>query len=214
MKKLFFILLISCLLLSGCGKKEESNNIDGVSVEEIGMVKSDLGEDCLLLKATNNGKSPVTVFTTVTLLDESNKEVAEETGLVSLYSGQSNYYIVEISSANEYKTYKVKNESMLNMYADYKSVYDSTKLEKLTSDDKETIKFSIDNKTSKEIYAKVLGLFYKDNKIIAASVGNCELVKNKTHCEDSVYIPVNSMDDYTVIDYDKVDLLLMNVDYQ
>ena len=215
MKKLFLLICICSLLLFGCNKKEEekTKNIDGVKVEEIGVVKSDFGEDCLLLKATNNSDKPVTVFTTVSLLDTFKKELEKETGLINLYSNQSNYYIVEISSDIKYASYKLKNESVLNLYNDYKDIYNSVIVEQTTSEDKETIKFKVTNNSNKEIDSKILGMFYKDNKVIAASVGECEKVSPKGTCEDTVYIPVNSLDDYTSISYDKVELLLMEINY-
>jgi hypothetical protein len=214
MKKLFLITIMLSLLLFGCGKEEESYNTKGIKIDEVGIVKSDLGEECLLLKATNTNKTQVTIFSTLSLLNSSNKEVGEETGFINLYSNQSSYYIVEISSAYDYSSYKLKNESMINMYNNYKDIYDSIKVEQITSDDKETIKFRVNNNSTKEINAQVLGLFYKNNEIIAASIGVCENVSSKGKCEDTVFIPVNNVDDYTIIDYDKVELSLMNVDYK
>ena len=211
-RTILLIVLVLCFILYGCGKEEKT--VDGVKVEELGIVKSDLGEDCLLMKAINNSKNTVTVFSTVKLLDSSKKELFEETGFINLYSGQTSYYIVEISGETKYDSYEVKNESELNLASEYKSIYKSVKLEELTPDDKETIKFKIDNNSGKEVSAKVLGMFYKDNKVIAASIGNCENVKNKEKCEDVVYIPVKSMDEYETISYDKVELSLMNVEYK
>ena len=99
------------------------------------------------------------------------------------------------------------------MYDNYKDIYNNVKLEQTNSDDKELINFKIENKSNKTISAKVLGLFYKNNNIIAASIGECEDVEKINTCNDSIYIPVVSVDDYRIIDYDKVEISLMNVNY-
>ena len=212
MKKSIIILILMCLVLCSCNKKQESNNTNkDVNIENLGIVKSDFGEECLLLKATNNSSKDVTVFSKVKLLDSSKNELATETGVINLYKGQSNYYIVEISSESKYDTYELSNEIEDN--SDYKSIYNSIKFNEIESSDNETIGFKAENNTNKDVSVKVLGLFYKNDKIIAASVGICDNLKSKEKCEDSVYIPINSVDDYKTIDYDKVDLLLMDVSY-
>ena len=214
-KKILFLVLILCLVLYGCKKEETPDNklLDNVKIEELGIIKSDLGEECLLLKATNNNSNNITVFSTVKLYDSSKKELASETGYISLYNKQSGYYIVEISSENKYDSYELQNDAAGNMYDNYKDIYNNVKLEQTDSDDKELINFKIENKSNKTISAKVLGLFYKNNKIIAASIGECEDVDKNNTCNDSIYIPVVSVDDYRIIDYDKVEISLMNVNY-
>ena len=94
-----------------------------------------------------------------------------------------------------------------------KQIYNKVKLEKTSSDDKDLINFKIDNKSNKKVSTEVLGLFYKNNKIIAASIGECDDVEKNNTCSDSVYVPIKSVDDYDIIDYDKVEISLMNVNY-
>ena len=122
MIKKIIIVFVLCLVLFGCKKEETNSNlINNVKIEEIGIVKSDLGEDCLLLKATNNNSDTVTIFSTLVLYDSSKKELAEETGYISLYNKQSSYYIVEISSENKYDSYEVKNDVSKEMYNFFKA---------------------------------------------------------------------------------------------
>ncbi len=209
------LVIIVCLLLVGCKKTNTDENklLGNIKIEEIGVIKSDIGEECLLLKATNNNAETVTVFSTVTLYDSSNKELSSEMGYLSLYSGQENYYVVEISSENKYDSYKVTNEASVNLYNDYKNIYKNTKLEQTKSDDKELISFSVNNKNNKEVSAKILGIFYKNSKIIAASVGFCDSIEAGKTCEDNVYVPIENLDQYNTIDYDKVDISIMDVNY-
>lgn len=214
MKKVLLLIFI-CIMLYGCGNKNtiSKNILDNVKIEEIGVIKSDLGEECLLLKATNNNTDTVTVFSTVVLYDSSKKELSDEMGSLSLYNGQSNYYIVEISSENKYDSYELKNEADANLYNDYKDIYNKQKLEQTTSDDKDLINFKIENKSNKVVSTKVLGLFYKNNNVVAASIGQCDDIKKNDTCNDSIYVPVKSMDNYEIIDYDKVEISLMDVNY-
>ena len=130
-KKILFLVLILCLVLYGCKKEETPDNklLDNVKIEELGIIKSDLGEECLLLKATNNNSNNITVFSTVKLYDSSKKELASETGYISLYNKQSGYYIVEISSENKYDSYELQNDAAGNMYDNYKDIYNNVKLE-------------------------------------------------------------------------------------
>jgi hypothetical protein len=214
-KILILSLIVCCLLLCSCGKKDNDTELlSNIDIEEIGIVKSDFGEDCLLLKAKNNNSKNLTLFTNIKLLDSSDKEVDSGIGMINLYPKQESYYVVEIPSEKEYKSYKLENEAGLNLYNDYENVYKKVKVEQTDSDDNEVINFTLENKSNKSVYAYVLGLFYKNNKIVATSEGHVDKTNVNEKSTESIYIPVKGIDSYEKIDYDRFELILKEVNYE
>jgi ABC-type glycerol-3-phosphate transport system substrate-binding protein len=178
--KVFGLMLIICLFVSGCGKDNNGENGEGstskenaqkqvegkLSATEVGFFNGEFKEKTVVLKIENGNKKPVYVNVSFEMYDEAgtmlyNKEVYVRVG------ANNSAYAVAIQDAEEptFASYKYTLKNMDETLEDYEKIYNGIKYTYNDNGRHVTVTYTNDGKRTTTVYGLVM--YYKNNNLVA-----------------------------------------------
>lgn len=217
--KLFSLLLITCLIISGCTKDEEplpekpvGNENEKVEekihTSEVSMFNGEFNDKYVVLKVQNDNDKPVYLNYSFEMFDKNKVKLYNKEVYVRVGSKDSAYVVavqdLEESSFDSYTyTMKVQKDKL----EDYENIKNNVKVD-YTNNGKE-ISVSFNNVGNRTTTVYGLVFFYKNNTLVAVKEATSyNLVPYKVD-NISVSYPIKTIKEK--ISFDKVQVVINEV---
>lgn len=200
-------ILLFIIILFGCNNKTNEELTKSVVFDDMGVVSSDFGSKALLIHAKNNNDVNVNIDSEIKYIkDDIN---GSEVAFASLYPGGEAYYLIDLINDITPDSYELVNTVGSFKLSNYKKLCDNITFTENDITDT-VITYDAKNNNNEEVNIYGIVLFYKDNKIIGASEGDC-VASNNSSCKMEIFIPVDNVESYKGLKYDKKEIILSKI---